>query len=107
LVKGDEGMVVKPYEFLAYGKESLLQPNIKCSGCEYLRIIYCPEYDRPENFQRIKVRGLSKMQALALKEFALGIEVPERFVNKEPLRCIHESVFEVLALESEEVDPRL
>jgi protein phosphatase len=44
---------------------------------------------------------------LALKEFALGLEALERFVNKEQLRLIHESVFGVLALESEEVDPRL
>ncbi|WP_026999072.1 hypothetical protein [Eisenibacter elegans] len=40
-------------------------------------------------------------------DFALGIEALERFVNKEPLRRIYESVFGILALESEEVDPRL
>lgn len=51
--------------------------------------------------------GLSRKQSLALREFALGIEALERFVRKEPLRRIHESVFGVLALESEYVDPRL
>lgn len=105
--KGGEGMVVKPYNFIATGPEGLLQPAVKCRGSEYLRIIYGPEYDLPENLQRLKQRGLSRKQSLALREFALGVEGLERFVNKEPLRRIHESVFGVLALESEDVDPRL
>ncbi len=105
--KGGEGMVVKPYDFIAYGIEGLLQPSVKCRGSEYLRIIYGPEYDLPENIERLKNRGLSKKQSLALREFSLGIEGLERFVRKEPLRRIHESVFGVLALESEDVDPRL
>jgi len=50
---------------------------------------------------------LSRKRSLALREFALGVEGLERFVRKEPLRRIHESVFGVLALESEDVDPRL
>ena len=105
--KGGEGMVVKPYDFIAYGSEGLLQPAVKCRGSEYLRIIYGPEYDAPENIERLKNRGLSRKQSLALREFALGIEGLERFIRKEPLRRIHESVFGVLALESEYVDPRL
>lgn len=105
--KGGEGMVVKPYEFLAYGKEGLLQPAVKCRGSEYLRIIYGPEYDMTENLERLKNRRLSRKRSLALREFALGIEGLERFVKNEPLRRIHESVFGVLALESEDVDPRL
>lgn len=104
---GGEGMVVKPYDFISKGKEGLLQPAVKCRGSEYLRIIYGPEYDLPENIERLKNRGLSRKQSLAIREFALGIEGLERFVNKEPLRRIHESVFGVLALESEDVDPRL
>ncbi|WKN41263.1 polynucleotide kinase-phosphatase [Tunicatimonas pelagia] len=105
--KGGEGMVVKPYEFIAYGKEGLLQPAVKCRGSEYLRIIYGPEYDMAENLERLKNRGLSRKRSLALREFALGVEGLERFIRKEPLRRVHESVFGVLALESEEVDPRL
>jgi hypothetical protein len=42
-----------------------------------------------------------------IREFALGLEALERFVRKEPLRRVHESVFGVLALESEPVHPRL
>lgn len=105
--KGGEGMVVKPFDFIATGTEGLLQPAVKCRGSEYLRIIYGPEYDLPENIARLKNRGLSRKQSLAIREFALGVEGLERFVKKEPLRRIHESVFGVLALESEDVDPRL
>jgi len=105
--KGGEGMVVKPYDFIAYSKGELLQPAVKCRGREYLRIIYGPEYDLPKNLARLKNRGLSKKRSLALREFALGIEALERFTRKEPLRRVHESVFGVLALESEPVDPRL
>lgn len=105
--KGGEGMVVKPYDFISIGPEGLLQPAVKCRGSEYLRIIYGPEYDLPENIERLKNRGLSRKQSLAIREFALGVEGLERFVKKEPLRRIHESVFGVLALESEDVDPRL
>ena len=105
--KDGEGMVVKPFDFIAYSKEGLLQPAVKCRGSEYLRIIYGAEYDLPENMDRLKKRGLSRKRSLALREFALGVEGLERFVRKEPLRRIHESIFGVLALESEEVDPRL
>ncbi len=105
--KGGEGMVVKPYDFIAHQKEELLQPAVKCRGSEYLRIIYGPEYDMPENIERLKNRGLSRKRSLALREFALGIEGLERFVKNQPLRRVHESVFGVLALESEYVDPRL
>ena len=105
--KGGEGMVVKPFDFIARGTDGILQPAIKCRGHEYLRIIYGPEYDLPTNIERLKNRGLARKQSLALREFALGIEGLERFVNAEPLRLIHECVFGVLALESEDVDPRL
>lgn len=104
---GGEGMVVKPYDFITYGTERVLQPAVKCRGKEYLRIIYGPEYDAPENLERLKNRSLSRKRSLAIREFALGLESLERFVKKEPLRRIHESVFGVLALESEDVDPRL
>jgi protein phosphatase len=104
---GGEGIVIKPYDFISHGKKGLVQPAIKCRGKEYLRIIYGPEYTLPENIVRLKKRGVSAKRSLALREFALGIEALERFVKKEPLRKVHECVFGVLALESEEVDPRL
>jgi protein phosphatase len=104
---GGEGAVVKPLTFVATGSRGLLQPAVKCRGREYLRIIYGPEYTLPEHLERLRERGLSGKRSLALREFALGIEGLERFVQREPLRRVHECVFGVLALESEPVDPRL
>ncbi len=105
--RGGEGMVLKPFDFIARGRRGLVQPAIKCRGREYLRIIYGPEYLLPENLDRLRSRGVSTKRSLALREFALGFEALERFVRQEPLRRVHECVFGVLALESEPVDPRL
>lgn len=105
--RGGEGMVIKPAAFLARGRCGLTQPAIKCRGQEYLRIIYGPDYDRPEHLDRLRERGLGAKRSLALRELALGLEALERFVAREPLRRVHECVFGVLALESEPVDPRL
>ncbi len=105
--RGGEGMVVKPLNFVVRGSRGVIQPAVKCRGPEYLRIIYGPEYDVPENLERLRFRGLSTKRSLALREFSLGVEALERFVRTEPLRRIHECVFGILAMESEPVDPRL
>ena len=76
-------------------------------NAEAARIIYGPDYDRPDNLARLKDRGLHRKRNLALNEFALGHEALTRFVSGEPLRRWHECVLAVLALESEPVDPRL
>lgn len=104
---GGEGMVVKPFDFVVKGQRGLVQPAIKCRGREYLRIIYGAEYTASENLARLRSRGLSRKQSLALREFSLSIEALERFTYREPLRRIHECIFGILALESEPVDPRL
>jgi protein phosphatase len=104
---GGEGVVVKPREFMRRGKRGLLQPAVKCRGREYLRIIYGPDYDRPENLERLRKRGLGFKRQLALREFALGLEALHRFVERAPLTRVHQCVFGVLAMESEPVDPRL
>jgi protein phosphatase len=105
--RGGEGMVVKPLSFVVRGPRGLVQPAVKCRGREYLRIIYGPEYTASANLERLRTRGLGAKRALALREFALGLEGLERFVRREPLRRVHECVFGVLAMESEPVDPRL
>jgi len=104
---GGEGMVVKPLAYLARGRRGLLQPAIKCRGREYLRIIYGPDYDRPENLERLKKRGLGTKRQMAIRETALGLEALNRFVEHAPLTRVHQCVFGVLAMESEPVDPRL
>ncbi|MEU8289817.1 polynucleotide kinase-phosphatase [Streptomyces pseudogriseolus] len=106
--RGGEGMVVKPVDALARdGAGRLVQPGIKCRGREYLRIVYGPEYTRPENLARLRSRFLGHKQSLALREYALGLEALDRLADGEPLWRVHEPVFAVLALESEPVDPRL
>ncbi|MFE9412114.1 polynucleotide kinase-phosphatase [Streptomyces sp. NPDC006704] len=105
---GGEGMVVKPLQALARdGRGRLVQPGIKVRGREYLRIIYGPEYTRPDHLERLRQRSLGHKRSLALREYALGVEALERLAGGEPLWRVHEAVFAVLALESEPVDPRL
>ena len=104
---GSEGIVVKPLDFVAKSSKGIIQPALKCRGREYLRIIYGAEYTLPENLERLRQRGLSHKRSLAMREFCLGIEALERFVNYQPLRRVHECVFGILALESEPIDPRL
>ncbi|MEU1593927.1 polynucleotide kinase-phosphatase [Streptomyces sp. NPDC005708] len=106
--RGGEGMVVKPVGAVVRSAEGrLVQPGVKCRGREYLRIIYGPEYTRPENLARLRRRFLNHKRSLALREYALGLEALDRLADGEPLWRVHEAVFGVLALESEPVDPRL
>jgi hypothetical protein len=105
--RGGEGMVVKPLSFVWRGNRGLAQPAVKCRGREYLRLIYGPDYTAEQNLARLRNRAVGQKRALAISEFALGIEGLERFVRGEPLRRVHECVFAVLALESEPVDLRL
>ncbi|MFF7544523.1 polynucleotide kinase-phosphatase [Streptomyces canus] len=106
--RGGEGMVVKPLGAVVRSPEGrLVQPGIKCRGREYLRIIYGPEYTRPENLDRLRRRFLNHKRSLAIREYALGLEALDRLAEGEPLWRVHEAVFGVLALESEPVDPRL
>ncbi|MEU3512633.1 polynucleotide kinase-phosphatase [Streptomyces longwoodensis] len=106
--RGGEGMVVKPLGALVRdGEGRLMQPGVKCRGREYLRIIYGPEYTRPDHLARLRGRFLQHKRSLALREYALGLEALDRLAGGEPLWRVHEAVFGVLALESEPVDPRL
>ncbi|WP_420079314.1 polynucleotide kinase-phosphatase [Streptomyces sp. JL4002] len=105
---GGEGMVVKPLRAYARdGAGRLVQPGLKVRGREYLRIIYGPEYTRPEQLELLRERSLGHKRSLALREYALGLEALDRLAAGDPLWRVHEAVFAVLALESEPVDPRL
>jgi hypothetical protein len=106
---GGEGMVVKPYAGLAVtdAKGRLVQPGVKCRGREYLRIIYGPEYTRPEQLDRLRQRSLGRKRNMALREHGLGLAALDRLAEGAPLWRIHELVFAILAAESEPVDPRL
>lgn len=104
---GGEGIVVKPLAFCARDKRGLIQPALKVRGREYLRIVYGPEYTLSENMMRLRERSVANKRKLAAAEFSLGLESLHRFVERAPLRAIHECAFAVLALESEPIDPRL
>jgi polynucleotide kinase-phosphatase len=98
---GGEGAVVKP----AHLTDSRVQPGLKVRGREYLRIIYGPDYTG--SLDVLRDRHLGKKRQLAQREHGLGIESLTSFVDHAPLWKVHQSVFAVLALESEPVDPRL
>ncbi|BDP43230.1 polynucleotide kinase-phosphatase [Deinococcus aetherius] len=103
---GGEGMVVKPLAFLNPEKRGL-QPAMKVRGREYLRIIYGPEYTRPENLGRLRSRSLAAKRSRALREFHLGLEALHRLVEGAGVGRVHECVLGVLALESDGLDARL
>ena len=94
-------MVVKPAHLTA----SNVQPGLKVRGREYLRIIYGPDYT--DSLDVLRGRHLGKKRNLARREHGLGLDAVQAFVEREPLWKVHQSVFAVLALESEPVDPRL
>ncbi|GIF43825.1 polynucleotide kinase-phosphatase [Actinoplanes xinjiangensis] len=106
---GGEGMVVKPWAGPAAvdAKGRLAQPGVKCRGREYLRIIYGPEYTRPEQLDRLRQRNLGRKRSLALREHGLGLAALDRLAEGAPAWRVHELVFAILAAESEPVDPRL
>jgi polynucleotide kinase-phosphatase len=98
---GGEGVVVKP----AHLTDGGVQPGLKVRGREYLRIIYGPDYT--DSLDILRDRHLGRKRHLARREHGLCLEALTAFVNHEPLWKVHQSVFAVLALESEPVDPRL
>ena len=97
---GGEGMVVKP----AHLTEGGIQPGLKVRGREYLRIIYGPDYT--DSLDALRNRHLGRKRNLARREHGLGLDALAGFVDHEPLWKVHQSVFAILALESEPVDPR-
>lgn len=104
---GHEGIVIKPFDFLAHHKGKLLQPAIKVRGREYLRIIYGMDYTDETIMKRLKQRNPSRKMKNALLEFKLGLEGISRFVGLESSTRVHECALATLALESDPIDPRL
>ncbi len=98
---GGEGMVVKP----AHLVPANVQPGLKVRGREYLRIIYGPDYT--DSLDVLGDRFLGKKRNLARREHGLGLDALAGFVAGAPLWQVHQTVFAILALESEPVDPRL
>lgn len=100
-----EGMVVKPLDLPDGSAARAVQPGLKVRGREYLRIIYGPDY--LDSLDVLRRRHLGKKRSLASREHGLGLDALVGFVEHRPLWQVHQSVFGVLALESDPVDPRL
>ncbi len=100
--------MVKPLDFIARGAKGL-----RAAGGEVPRARVSAHHLRAglhragESGAADASAAWARKRALALREFALGVESLERFVAREPLWRMHQAVFGVLALESEPVDPRL
>lgn len=52
------------------------QPGIKVRGREYLRIIYGPEYTRPENLERLRNRFLNHKRLAGAARVRTGARSP-------------------------------
>ncbi|MDR1313212.1 MAG: AAA family ATPase [Deltaproteobacteria bacterium] len=102
---GGRGMVVKPIDFVPRKGEELLLPAILCRESGRLGIISGPSRREGDVLARPDKRELERRRALALREFALGMESLERFVGKDTPGRVAECVLGVLALESESVGP--
>ena len=102
---GNEGLIIKAPDLLPRGTTTA--PSIKVRGREYLRIIYGPEYDRPETLPGLKKRNTGRKRTMARIGTVLGQESLARFVNREPLARVHEVVAAAVAVASEPIDSRL
>jgi protein phosphatase len=105
--RGSKGMVIKPQDWLPRCQNRLIQPALLCRCPGYLRLIYGPQYQRPENLERLRHRPIPLKRAMAIRQYSLALEALHRFVEREPLSRVHECIFGTLGLASEPVDPRL
>lgn len=101
----EPGVVIKPLQFIPdENQQWKVQPALKCRRPHYLQLIYGPEYLLQKNNKRLRFRNLSNLRMKILKQFALGFESLERFVQNKPKSAIHECVAGILAIESEPIN---
>ena len=88
LKRGSEGIVVKPINFIQYGRSgTILQPALKVRSIDYLRLIYGIDYLDPEYFNIVKNRFVKNKRGLALKETEIGMNMFYAFLqNNEFMR---------------------
>ena len=68
--------------FTVLGSKGLIQAAMKIRGKVYLRIIYGPDYDLPENIECLRERELGKKYSMAERENVVGLEGLHKFVYK-------------------------
>lgn len=105
--QGGAGVVVRSTKLAMEAGKDLLQPGLTVRGREYLRLIYGMDYDRPDLLESHRLRRLKDIRQLAVRQVALGNEALSRFVEKQDLTSVFECNFALLALQTNEIDPRL
>jgi len=98
--------VIKPGSLFvrdASGEPAL--PGIKVRGREYLRIIYGPDYT--DHLEELRGRQTKKKARQAMRQYLLGIEGVCRLLDGEPVERYNEPALAVIALNNDEIDPRL
>lgn len=102
---GGEGVVLKPRRLLARTDGYHVQPGLKVRGREYLRIIYGPDYT--DNIESLRHRGVVPKQKQAIKQFLLGLEGVNRYLDGESVASFNQPAFAVMAMNHQKMDPRL
>lgn len=102
-----KGMVVKPSILLQEGGKDLIQPGLKVRGKEMLRGIYGPEYDDPKFLDVYRTRSLKDKRLMVIRQFALGWEGLNRFVEGQPFADVYESFFTGMSLNAFDLDQRI
>lgn len=96
---GADGMIVSPAVVQRDGRFGFPLPAVECRGPNALRRDHGPEFDVPDNLDRLRNRSFSAIRFRSLRQFMLGLESIERFVEREPLSRVHACVCVALALE--------
>lgn len=102
-----EGMVLEPLEFTHKKSEEMSQPGLKVRTPEYLRLLYGPAYDSPENLTILRERSLKMKRESALRQHSLGMEAVLRFVERQNWHDVHSCIFTLLTIETANPDVRL
>ncbi len=101
------GVTVRSSTLRMESGTDLIQPGLTVRGREYLRLVYGMDYDRPDLLERHRLRRLKDIRQLTVRQLALGIEALSRFVEKQDLTSVYECNFALLALQTNDIDPRL
>lgn len=105
LANGADGMIIKPDAFFQDARLGFPLPALECRGPDALRRDHGPEFDVPDNLERLRNRSSSALRFRSLCQYALGLESIERFVEREPLSRIHTCACVALALECQTTEP--
>ena len=98
-----EGIVIKP----DYGFENpqRAHPAIKTRNPDYLRIIYGLDY--LENIEQYRHRNTKQKLRLSQKQYQLSIALLQQLTQRTAWQDTHQLALAFIALDQEQLDPRL